>query len=374
MDLKYSYYLLKTLNLEQLGQGIKPGLNRKQAYFLDVSYPSLEEQKRIVAKVDELMALCDTLEAQQQQQAQTVLRANTAAINTLLNPAPQSEQNSPKTTGKETNTTPENSFEQNWQRIAQHFNTLYGCTLPMPKGLGRKKKYLVGLENVKALRQVVLQLAMTGNLTKSSGTFVNSRTDDKFFSHNIPSHWNSMKLNEITTSTQGVQIPKSKQISEKLKGFNRYLYISDFNHDNNLKYVEDIFPHKIVTVDDLIMANTGATCGRVYMGKVGILSNNLFKISFDKDIINRDFLFKYLGSPLFLGGISRLIKGGANPHMGHKSYGLQYIYTPPLKEQKRIVAKVDQIMTLCDQLEQQLTQSYSDSEKLMQATVKALVA
>ena len=46
----------------------------------------------------------------------------------------------------------------------------------------------------------------------------------------------------------------------------------------------------------------------------------------------------------------------------------------PLDEQKRIVAKVDQLMTLCDQLEQQLTQSYSDAEKLMQATVKALVA
>ena len=47
---------------------------------------------------------------------------------------------------------------------------------------------------------------------------------------------------------------------------------------------------------------------------------------------------------------------------------------PPEAEQKRIVIKVDQLMNLCDQLEQQLTQSYSDAEKLMQATVKALVA
>jgi len=50
------------------------------------------------------------------------------------------------------------------------------------------------------------------------------------------------------------------------------------------------------------------------------------------------------------------------------------IALPPLEEQKRIVTKVDQLMALCDQLEQQLTQSYSDAEKLMQVTVKALVA
>ena len=47
---------------------------------------------------------------------------------------------------------------------------------------------------------------------------------------------------------------------------------------------------------------------------------------------------------------------------------------PSLEEQKCIVTKVDQLMTLCDQLEQQLTQSYSDAEKLMQATVNALVS
>ncbi len=47
---------------------------------------------------------------------------------------------------------------------------------------------------------------------------------------------------------------------------------------------------------------------------------------------------------------------------------------PPLAEQKRIVTKVDELMTLCDQLEQQLTQSYSDAERLMEATVQALIA
>ena len=66
--------------------------------------------------------------------------------------------------------------------------------------------------------------------------------------------------------------------------------------------------------------------------------------------------------------------GIAIPGIGRKDVlGLE-CYFPSIEEQKRIVTKVDQLMTLCDQLEQQLTQSYSDAEKLMQATVKALVA
>ncbi len=136
--------------------------------------PTVEEQKRIVAKVDELMALCDQLEAQQQQQANTVLRANTAAIAALLNSESHStnplakEQNKAAiatATAAKANKIKNPTFEQNWQRIAQHFNTLYGCALTMPPGEGRQKKHLVGLENARYLRKAILQLAVLGKLS-----------------------------------------------------------------------------------------------------------------------------------------------------------------------------------------------------------------
>jgi type I restriction enzyme S subunit len=53
---------VKFLELEKLGKGIKPGLNRNEAYLEILSIPPLAEQKCIVAKVDKLMNLCDELE------------------------------------------------------------------------------------------------------------------------------------------------------------------------------------------------------------------------------------------------------------------------------------------------------------------------
>ncbi|WP_371413353.1 restriction endonuclease subunit S [Methanococcoides sp. NM1] len=46
---------------------------------------------------------------------------------------------------------------------------------------------------------------------------------------------------------------------------------------------------------------------------------------------------------------------------------------PPFDEQKRIVAKVDQLMLLCDQLEAKIKQAQSDSEILMEVAVSNLL-
>ncbi|MEH6858776.1 restriction endonuclease subunit S [Priestia megaterium] len=46
------------------------------------------------------------------------------------------------------------------------------------------------------------------------------------------------------------------------------------------------------------------------------------------------------------------------------------IYIPPLNEQKRIVEKVNQLMILCDELEQNIEQSKQETEKLMKAVLQ----
>jgi len=319
---------------------------------LPIALPPLEEQKRIVAKVDELMALCDTLEAQQQQQAQTVLRANTAAINALLNPDRQSEQNSPKITEKETNTTPENSFEQNWQRIAQHFNTLYGCTLPMPKGQGRKKKYLVGLENVKALRQVILKLAVNGYFSEKE--YLKKEIFQNCITLISGQH---LKPSEYNTDKNGIPY-----ITGPAEFGNEYPTASKWTTQKRAVAING----------DILITVKGSG-----VGKTNVCADEELAISRQLMAIRANDADQSFIQLVVLSAKSYFVDkkvGIAIPGIGRKDVlGLEF-YLPSFEEQKRIVTKVDQLMALCDQLEQQLTQSYSDAEKLMQATVKALVA
>ena len=51
-----------------------------------------------------------------------------------------------------------------------------------------------------------------------------------------------------------------------------------------------------------------------------------------------------------------------------------FLFIPPLAEQHRIVAKVDELMALCDQLEAQLTTTETDSRRLLEAVLRDALA
>ena len=120
------------------------------------------------------------------------------------------------------------------------------------------------------------------------------------------------------------------------------------------------------------MVNTGATSGQVFYGKPGILSNNLFKISFDTHFAQK-YLYIFLSSPVFRDKVFGGVKGGANPHLGHKSFGRQIVSIPPLAEQHRIVAKVDELMTLCDALKASLATAQATQLNLADSLVEQAV-
>src|SRR5690606_27058447 len=89
----------------------------------------LAQQHRIVAKVDELMALCDRLEAQQADAESAHAQLAQALIGSLIQAADAED------------------FATSWQRLAEHFHTLF-TTEP----------------SIDALKQSLLQLAVMGKL------------------------------------------------------------------------------------------------------------------------------------------------------------------------------------------------------------------
>jgi len=131
----YALIILQALRLEKLGKGIKPGLNRNEAYILVGALPPLTEQHRIVAKVHELIALCDQLEQQQTDSN----AAHQTLVETLLITL--------------TNTPDQGEFAEAWQRIADHFDTLFTTE-----------------QSIDHLKQTILQLAIMGKLVPQDPT------------------------------------------------------------------------------------------------------------------------------------------------------------------------------------------------------------
>lgn len=148
------------------------------------------------------------------------------------------------------------------------------------------------------------------------------------------------KLSEICEFTQGIQIPQSEQIEQKKDGYKRYIYISDLMHDKSMIYVKDQYKNKEVSNKDLIMINTGNTSGKVFFGKDGILSNNVFKITHSEKIKTK-YLYYFLKSDAFFDKLKGHLKQGAQPHLGHKIIGEQIIPLPSLEIQKQLVDEAD---------------------------------
>ncbi len=62
------------------------------------------------------------------------------------------------------------------------------------------------------------------------------------------------------------------------------------------------------------------------------------------------------------------------PRLGTEDGQSALIPVPPFKEQTRIVAKVEQLMSLCDQLETKIRQAQSDIESIMTEAVGSLIS
>ncbi|MBW2602653.1 MAG: restriction endonuclease subunit S [Deltaproteobacteria bacterium] len=86
-------------------------------------------------------------------------------------------------------------------------------------------------------------------------------------------------------------------------------------------------------------------------------------------------IYYYVASPVVQEGFEERAAGTTNQiELNTGMVRMQAVPLPPLAEQKRIVAKVDQLMSLCDELEAKLKQSQSTAERLMGAVVNELSA
>ena len=195
-------------------------------------------------------------------------------------------------------------------------------------------------------------------------------------SFNVPTGWAWARLSTITCRIQyGFTASAKTNIKDV-----RLLRITDIQ-DNAVDW-NSVPGCEIAKVDipqyqlkpgDILVARTGGTVGKTYLIKeipvLAVFASYLIRIQGASALFDR-YLKLFLESPVYWVQLNEGARGGAQPNVNGQTLGRMVVPVPPLAEQRRIVAKRDELMALVDHLEAQ----QQERDKLAEAFVKACVA
>ena len=379
-DLKrFLHMVLISPLLQQTVMDVQVGVSReglsigKLAQFV-IPFPPQAEQHRIVAKVDELMALCDRLETQQADATSAHAQLVQALLGSLTQAGAATE------------------FAANWQRLAEHFHTLFS-TEP----------------SIDALKQALLQLAVMGKLVPqdpsdepasellkciqaekhrlvAEGKMKKPKPaveiTDEELSFELPSGWCLARLETIAQVGTGATPLRSNPkyfspgtINWITSGETSQDYISETEQkvsplaltETNLTVYP---PHTLI----IAMYGQGKTRGQIAELLISACTNQACAAI---ELLDQDHSHRWYVKYFFIKSyddIRSLAAGGAQPNLNVGKIKDTVIPLPPLAEQHRIVAKLDQLMALCDQLKTQLSQARQLNQQLASTLVEQAVA
>ena len=319
-------------------------------YFANSPFPlpPLAEQHRIVATVDELMALCDRLETAQAERESRRDRLAAVSLNRLNQPAD------------------EPSAFQDHARF--YFNHLSRLTT---RG-----------EHVEQLRQTILNLAVRGKLVLQNPNDepanellkrMGAKTSENV-PFPIPDLWAWVPVGQIGDSRLGKMLDKAKN-KGTLRRYLRNINVRwfDFNLSDvfEMPFEDDELDEFALHAGDVLICEGGEP------GRAAVWDKREEDIYFQKAIhrvrfaegVDPHFFVNTLRESADSGRLAAYFTGVGIKHFTGKGLASFVFPLPPLAEQHRIVAKVDELMALCNQLEAQLTTTHTESRRFLEAVL-----
>lgn len=337
-----------------------------------VPLPPLAEQHRIVAKVDELMALCDRLEEAQTEQEAMRNRLAAASLARLNVPDPDPASFQSHATFALENLTPLTTRPDQIGKLRKTILNLavFGKLVPQDPQSVPASQLLARIIRKKA------QLVSAGTI-KLRKLNARERTDPLDYS--IPPGWELADLGTIaekitdgahktpTYVEDGVPFVSVKDFSRGILDLSNTRYIPPNEHKILYQRCDprrgDILIGRIGTLGKAVLVNTDVEFSLFV--SVGL-------IRFDHRYINPEFFRFVLNSPFVEAEFNR-IKIGGGTHTNKLNLGDLHTVAfplPPIGEQHRMVAKVHELMTLCDRLEESLTTVVDTRHRLLEAVLR----
>jgi len=354
VTLWYLFYALKSIQDDLLGRGqglAQKNISQTILKAWTIPLPPLAEQKRIVAKVDELMALCDRLEAQlKERDVKQAALAKAALAKFTEDPTPENLQ------------------------------LLFHPSFSIEPD---------------DLRRTVLALSMQGKLVQQDAKEVQAKIhpltattkpkDEKNVPFELPQNWKWAQLGQVSKLINGDRSKNYPNKAEYVPSGVAWINTGHINPDGTLS-VEDMHFIRREKFDslrsgkthlgDLVYCLRGATLGKtaiITQFEEGAVASSLVIIRLS-EIIDSKYAYRFLTSPLGRKQIFQFDNGSAQPNLSANNVKKYWMPIPPLDEQKRIASRVDQLFAQIDKLEAQLEASRTTGEKLLEAMVAELTS
>jgi type I restriction enzyme S subunit len=329
--------------------------------------PPLAEQSRVVTRVEELMRLCDALDAKGQLEA----AQHAQLVTTLLGTLTQSD-------------TPAQLAEA-WQRLATHFDLL----LDRPKGLDALEQTILQLavrgllvpqdptdepasELLKKIRLEKDRLILEGKIKRDKALTLIAEEEKPF---GLPQGWEWVRVGQVSGRVQyGVTASADHTLSEP-----KFVRITDIQNDQvNWETVpgmqgikQDVSDHYL-EAGDLLIARTGGTIGKSFLVSVvplnAVFASYLIRIS-PVAGMDSNYLKIFASSEHYWQQLYAKSMGTGQPNVNGTALSELTLPLPPLAEQSRIVTRVESLRRLCADLRQRLSASQSTQAQLAEALV-----
>lgn len=343
-------------------------LNTSSVVALEIPLPPEEEQKRIVAKVTELMVLCDQLE----QQTEASIDAHQLLVEELLSTLTNSENTQ--------------EFEQNWARIAEHFDLLFTTE-----------------HSIEQLKQTILQLAVMGKLVPQDpndepaskllqriAQEKEQLVKDKIIkkqkalpaiseeekTSDLPHGWKWARLGNIGVTSTG-KTPSTK-VPEYFGGDIPFIGPGQISPSGELLKEDKTLTEEGLTqsvtanTNDLLMVCIGGSIGK------STLANRT--IGFNQQInaispihIAPHYLHMAVSTDSFHSSVVSKASGSATPIINRSKWEELLVPIAPLAEQKRILIKANELINICEEIKLGLSNAREIKVKLANSIVESAI-
>ncbi len=356
---------------EQTGAG-RGGLPKNRMDRIPVAVPPLAEQNRIVAKVNELMALCDQLDQAQQSRESRRTQLGASALHHLNNGSGVEEVR--EYAGFYLNHLHDVSFQP--EQIPLLRQTILGLAVrgnlvPQVPGDEPAPELLKRIQIEKA------RCVQEGSLRKEKPLAEIPEQEKPFV---LPGSWSWTKIGTCAWGTEYGTSVKSDQVEDGVP----VLAMGDIQDGRVILNARKKVPPQIEDLPRLFLQRFDLLYNRTnsaeLVGKTGIylgdddaytFASYLIRIRFFSDLVSPVYVNIAMNAPYFR--VTQIIPelrqqcGQANVN-GSKLRNM-IIPLPPIAEQRRIVAKVEELITLCHQMKARLSATQEQKRALLEAVL-----